>query len=311
MNFPQTRELNTMPKTPFAPVSKAILLIAAALHTPVFADTTQVSNQFSLIGINEIGTLGSNGATSPGILFDPTGTANYGINDFLTPGAPFEGFYLSSSLGSWGSNNNGSSDFVSSNPVQTSSSSVRWTSTSQDGLIGLTNFYQLTADTNGTVLGITTSITNLSATSIDNLQFLRTLDPDPDVNQFGTYDTINTLGVNGACAEGAFSLQTICLMASPSSYTSQVGISAPWSTSPSTYLSGTTAGDGDYAIGVAFDIGQLAAGQTAQVSYGYSMASSITVIPPLPPVPEPETVSMMLGGLAVLSLLRRRKGKTQ
>lgn len=300
-----------MPKTPYARASKAILLIAAALHTPVFADTTQVSNPFALIGVNESGTLGSNYENSPGILFDPTGTANYGINDFLTPGTPFEGFYLSSSLGDWGSNNTGISSFVSSSPVQTSSSTVRWTSTSQDGLIGLTTFYQLTADANGAALGITTSITNLSATSIDNLQFLRTLDPDPDRNQFGTYDTINTLGVNGACAEGAFSRQTICLMASPSSYTSRVGISPWWSTSPSDYLSGTTAGDGDFAIGVAFDIGQLGAGQTAQFSYGYSMASSITVIPPLPPVPEPETVSMMMGGLAVLSLLRRRKGKTQ
>ena len=300
-----------MQKIPYAPATKAVLLIAAALHTPVFADTTQVSNHFALIGVNEYGTLGSNGATSPGILFDPTGTANYGVNDFLTPGAPFEGFYLSSSLGNWGSNNNGSSNFVSSNPIQTASNAVRWTSTSQDGLIGMTTFYQLTADANGAALGITTAITNLSATTIDNLQFLRTLDPDPDLNQFGTYDTINTIGSHGACAEGAFSRQTICLMASPSSHVNQVGISTLWSTSPSEYLSGTTAGNGDYAIGVAFDIGQLASGQTAQVSYGYSMASSITVIPPLPPVPEPETVSMMMGGLAVLSLLRRRKGKTQ
>ena len=51
-----------------------------------------------------------------------------------------------------------------------------------------------------------------------------------------------------------------------------------WSQSPAAYLAGQNAGDGDYAIGLAFDIGDLAAGQSVSLDYSYAAGASISVV---------------------------------
>ena len=91
-------------------------LVGAAQAAPVM-----IEDGFVQAGVSDFGTLGSDYGTSPGILYDKTGMGNYGINDFLTPGDPFEGFYIKSTSGYWGSNNDGGrSDFGSStSPMST------------------------------------------------------------------------------------------------------------------------------------------------------------------------------------------------
>jgi hypothetical protein len=271
---------------------------AAASATPV-----TIQNPYVLAGVSDYGTLGSNGGTPPGILFDPTGTSNYGNNDFLTPGDPFEGFYLKSSAGSVGSNNDGGTSFATGSPTSLSATSASWTGTA--GGYTVTNLYTLTTASGRSEIAIHTTITNVSGSDITGLEFLRTLDPDPDVNNFGSYFTTNTVvDANTACGTGVSSGQTICINSTDSDFTHLAGVASSWSTNPDTYLAGVNDGDGDYAIGLAFNIGNLASGASVSLDYNYAAGATISVVTG---VPEPTNIALMLAGLGLVGVAARRR----
>ncbi len=279
--------------------------LAVAGAAPAFATPVAIQNPSVLAGISDYGTLGSNGGTPPGILFDPTATGSYGVNDFLTPGTPFEGFYLTWAGGGIGSNNTGSSSFSSTSPTLLTPTSATWTGSA--GGWTVTNSYSLTTSGGRSEIAIHTTLTNNSGSAISGLQFLRTLDPDPDVNAFGVFDTVNTVPAsNIACGTGSHSGQTICIESTDADYTHRAGVSTDWTETPSDYLAGLNDGDGDNAIGVAFDIGNVADGQTISLDYDYATGATISVV--TPSVPEPADAALMLAGLGLVAgLLRRRR----
>ncbi len=279
--------------------------LALAGATSAFATPVAIQNPSVLAGVSDYGTLGSNGGTSPGILFDPTASGHYGVNDFLTPGTPFEGFYMTWAGGGIGSNNTGSTSFSATSPTLLTPTSATWTGSA--GGWTVTNMYSLTTVGARSEIAIHTTLTNTSGSDISGLQFLRTLDPDPDVNAFGSYDTVNTLpSSNVACGTGSQSGQTICIESTDNDYAHRAGISAPWSTNPGDYLAGTNDGNGDNAIGVAFDIGTVGAGQTVSLDYDYATGATISVV--TPSVPEPENAALLLAGLGIVAgLVRRRR----
>ncbi len=287
--------------TPFSKISLAIAGLVAGASA--FAAPISIQNGYVLAGVSDYGTLGSDSATSPGILFDKTGTGNYGVNDFLTPGTPFEGFYVRSSAGFAGANNTGITDFGSHAPTALTATSGTWSGSS--AAYGVTNTYTLTTANGRSEIAIHTVLTNTSGADITGLQFLRTLDPDPDVNAFGSYYTTNTV-VNSstACGSGPSSGQTICID-TDSSVAHMAGVSAPWSTNPADYLGGVNDGNGDYAIGLAFDIGNLAAGQSISLDYSYAAGASIAVV--TPSVPEPTNMALMLASIGLIGVVARRR----
>src|SRR5210317_1169428 len=79
-------------------------LLAVLLSTTAIADTSSMNADVAGMGILEnnwvragingtTGTFGSGNRTSPGLLFDPTGTGTFDPSyDYLTPGSPFDGF---------------------------------------------------------------------------------------------------------------------------------------------------------------------------------------------------------------------------
>ncbi len=72
------------------------MLVPAAAQ----ASSLILSGDYIKIGLNDLGTLGYNGGTSPGILYDGTGTGTFNPSyDYLTPGSPFEGFVITGSDG--------------------------------------------------------------------------------------------------------------------------------------------------------------------------------------------------------------------
>jgi len=287
--------------TPFTKFTLAAACLATGASA--FAAPVAIQNGYVLAGVSDYGTLGSNGTTSPGILFDKTGAGNYGVNDFLTPGTPFEGFYVKSSAGFAGANNTGSTNFGFASPTALTATSAEWTGASE--LYGIKNTYTLTTANGRSEIAIHTVLTNISGSDITDLQFLRTLDPDPDVNAFGSYYTTNAV-VNSstACGTGPSTGQTICID-TDSSIAHKAGVSAPWSTNPSDYLAGVNDGNGDYAIGLAFDIGNLAAGQSVSLDYSYAAGASIDVV--TPSVPEPENMALMLAGIGMIGVVARRR----
>jgi len=292
----------------------AAMTLACAGAAPSFAATT-IQDGYVQAGVSDYGTVGSNGSTEPGILYDPTGSSNYGNNDFLTPGDPFEGYYVtgtnasSGNTFSFGSNNDGSrSDFGTTSPTALSPTSATWTGTSTDGSLQITNTYALSTISGQSVIGITTTLTALTG-NLTGVQFLRTLDPDPDVYTYGDYATNNTvLSADQSCGTGTGTGQTICIY-SNTSYTHQAGVSSAWSTDPAAYLAGLNDGNGDYTIGMGFSLGDIAEGQSDTFTYDYVLGGSLTTASAPPPnsdVPEPAAMTLLGAGLAGIAAVRRR-----
>jgi hypothetical protein len=266
--------------------------------TPITAGLTVIS-PYLYISINNIGTLG-NGSDFPGIQHDPTGTGSFADGkDYLTPGIPFEGFYINATNGSTsysvGNNNSGITDFASTGTLTDSSTlhnaNISWVGSNSS--IGMTVANRYTFSDASQYIKIRTTLT--ATQNLTGVQFLRTLDPDQDssadLGASRTPSTTNTLGFttstgrvipasDAAVAAGAVRPDLKVIIYTNSTVPHAAGINYAWQYStgnnPADYLGATPLndGNGDNAIGIAYNVGTLAAGSSTDLVYYYLFTDS-------------------------------------
>ena len=266
-------------------------LLAILLSTTAIADTSSMNTSVTGMGILEndyvkagvngtAGSFGSGGNTSPGLLFDSTGTGTFNTSyDYLTPGSPFDGFAVMID-GTNYANNNGSSNSITGdgNGLTDGENSLSWTG-GVTSVFDLTNTYSLGAD--APYIDISTEIT--MGTAADDVYFGRFIDPDARAADGDSSSTDNVLGYgaipdsNVAFSEALSSRYALGLYSTDSNV--DAGITG-WTTDANSYTENSVDGDGsntntgDNTIGLTWHWEDVAAGDILEANYAYIFGPS-------------------------------------
>ena len=274
-------------------MKKTILasVIAALLSTTALADTSSMNSGVTGMGILENiyiragvngtgGTLGSGGNTSPGLLFDSTGTGTFNTGyDYLTPGSPFDGFAVKVD-GTNYTNNNASGAIIAGdgNGLTDGTDTLSWTG-GVAGVFDITNSYTLGATSQ--YIDITSSIT--ANTAMGTLSFGRFIDPDARAAAGDSSATDNVLGYgtipdsNVAFSEALTSRYALGLYSTDSNV--DAGITM-WTTDADSYTSntadasGSNTNTGDNTIGLSWIWTGVSAGDILTANYAYIFGPS-------------------------------------
>lgn len=296
----------------------AVAVIALLGTTAATATPIALTGNYIKVGISDRGTLGSNGSASPGLLHDPKGTRNFGVNDYLTPGSPHDGYSLFTNQGNGSADNNGASQafgFRSPTLVTGSGNAASWSGS--NGVANITNAYSF-RDGDQRIL-VKTTITALK--DLTGVAFSRSIDPDPDVNTFGSFSTVNQRGnslfgiddfVSGSGPRTGLTLALINLNGSTFAHSTQINSSCCSNINPFNVLN-HTGGDtglsstGDYGLNLAYNIGDLANGNSVTLTYAYAVGDKVETTGS--GTPEPETWALMLVGFGFVGATMRRRVK--
>ena len=229
-------------------MKKTILasVIATLLSTTAMADTASMNPDVAGMGILQniwiragvngtSGTFGSGGSTTPGLLFDPTGTGTFNPSyDYLTPGSPFDGFSVKIDGTNYTNNNQGGNQITGDgNGLTLGTNSLSWTG-GVAGAFNITNTYSLGVDK--PYIDATASIT--MGTAASNVYFGKFIDPDSQGMPGDSSATDNVLGygvipsTNVAFSEATVSRYALGIYTTDSNVTA--GING-WSTQADGY----------------------------------------------------------------------------
>ena len=269
----------------------ATFLVAFSLIPAVQAQTTgsvfALTGDYIKIGVSDYGTIGSKGTTSPGILYDNTGTRTFNTAyDYLTPGAPFEGFTVkytdgAGSLVTQTNNNTGSTSLTGG--ILTNYSGVAYGGTTFDNRAvwtGNGTGYSLINDVrfnnNQKFIDITSTLT--SSVAMTNLYFGRFIDPDARAAAGDSSATTNTLGYSPIGVKQVVFSEALASKYALGLYTAGsnagAGISSGWTTDPIQYYNGVNNGTGDYTIGLGFLVPSVVVGDIVTFQYAYIFGPS-------------------------------------
>jgi len=288
-----------------------------------------LTGDFIRVGISDAGTFGSNGNIQPGFQHDATGTGTFDPNrDYVSPGTPHDGFSINSTQTGFRNGSNtivAFSDFGTASPtaavVPGFSLAATWTG-GIAGFIQITNTYFFNpGDERVNVETTLTALTNLT-----NLNFARSVDPDPDNSP--PHDepaTKNTRG-NGTLApadvvssRGAVTdlfLAILNLTGNTFVHNTRIGPLCCSNIEPESVLLGAGAtfpvvSTADESMNMAWAIGTLNAGQSVTIRYAYVVGDNIggiVVDPGDPPsIPAPATIALFGAALLGLGNARRRR----
>ena len=269
----------------------AVAALVLCLTSVSMAQTTgsvfALTGDYIKIGVSDYGTIGSKGNTSPGILYDNTGTRTFNTAyDYLTPGTPFEGFTVkytngAGSLVTQTNNNTGSTSLTGG--ILTNYSGVAYGGTTFDNRAvwtGNGTGYSLINDVrfnnNQKFIDITTTLT--SSVGMTNLYFGRFIDPDARAATGDSSATTNTLGYSPIGVKQVVFSEALASKYALGLYTAAsnagAGISSSWTTDPVNYYNGVNNGTGDYTIGLGFLVPSVAVGDIVTFQYAYIFGPS-------------------------------------
>lgn len=265
-------------------MKKLLLAILLALSSQAGAvETLDLSGDYIRIGVSDYGTIGSKGNTSPGILYDNTGTGTFNTGyDYLTPGSPFEGWTVAYN-GTVSITNNNTGIQGITGGVLTDYSGVAYNGTTFDNRAVWTGthadfdlLHDVKFNNNQKFIDIESVLT--AKTAMTDLYFARFTDPDARAAAGDSSRTTNTLGFDPipssqvVFSEALVSKYALGLYSAASNV--GAGISSGWSTNPTTYYTGTNNGDGDYTIGLGFHVPTVAMGDIITFKYAYIFGPS-------------------------------------
>ena len=265
--------------------------MAVFLTTSALADTSSMNSGVAGMGILEnsyiragvngtAGTLGSGGNTSPGLLYDSTGTGTFNTGyDYLTPGSPFDGFAVKVD-GTNYTNNNASGLGITGDGIglTNGTNTLSWTG-GVAGVFDITNIYSL--GTTSQYVDITTRIT--ANTAMGTLSFGRFIDPDARAAAGDSSATDNVLGYgvipdsNVAFSEALVSRYALGLYSTDSNV--DAGITT-WTRDADSYTSNTAdasggnTNTGDNTIGLSWVWSGVSLGDILTASYAYIFGPS-------------------------------------
>jgi hypothetical protein len=278
-------------------MKKILLTTTALIMIPIIshADTSSMNTDIPGMGILEnnwiragvngtTGTFGSGNRTSPGLLFDPTGTGTFDPSyDYLTPGSPFDGVSVKIDGVNYSNNNSGNVAAIANdgNRLTDGENTLSWTGSVEDKF-SLTSVFTLAPAT--PYIDISSSITML--TDATTLSFGKFIDPDSQGMPGDSSSTDNVLGygvipdTNVAFSEATVSRYALGIYTTDTNVTA--GING-WSTQADGY-NGTTYtdadgnpvnyGNSDDTIGISWTWTGISAGDILTANYAYIFGPS-------------------------------------
>lgn len=263
-------------------------LLAALLSTTVLADTSSIQgsshglleNQWVKAGINkDAGTFGSGGGTSPGLLFDPTGTGTFNAAyDYLTPGAPFDGQAIKVDGTNYVNNNTGAAAIVDSDGLVDGTDNLTWLGSFVHSGATWTIENIFTLPDNQPYVDVTVTITAGSAAT--SLSYGKYIDPDSQGMAGDSSATDNVLGYgsipvnNVVFSEATVSRYALGLYTTDSNTTTGIQSWTQQADGYSGTVYGADYGNGDDTIGISWTWANIVAGDILTASYAYIFGPS-------------------------------------
>ena len=270
-------------------------VMATLLGTTALADTSSMSttstgmgvleNDYVKAGVNgNTGTFGSGGNTSPGLLYDSTGTGTFNTSyDYLTPGSPFDGWSIKIDGVNSYNNNSGGTSWTDADGLTDGDGTLTWTGTNT-AHSGWEVEHTFSLGATAEHIEVGTDITAGSAA--DDVYFGKYIDPDAVAAAGDSSATDNVLGygvipdTNVAFSEATVSRYALGLYSTDTNV--DAGINN-WDQNADSYTdskytdsegNSVNYGTGDDTIGLTWHWTGVEAGDILEANYAYIFGPS-------------------------------------